>query len=145
MNTERTPAETKHAKKLAKDARYRERHRAERSADQRAYYAAHRDERDAAVRAWQSTRPWSYIAIKFANSSNARARRLGATGKLYGREVKLIVGPCRYCGGAQARWDHLIPLARGGTNTIDNLVPCCIACNKTKGNRTPDQWRGHGA
>lgn len=29
--------------------------------------------------------------------------------------------------------DHDVPLTMGGTNTIDNLVVCCVACNIIKG------------
>jgi 5-methylcytosine-specific restriction endonuclease McrA len=143
----RVPPEQRAAKKRAKNARFRERHRDELGERQRRYYLAHRDERMAATRAWQRLGTWSYVAIKFANAANQRARGFGATGHLYGREVKLIVGPCAYCGGEQASWDHAIPLSRGGANTTANLVPCCFACNKVKADRTPDEWRGptHGA
>jgi 5-methylcytosine-specific restriction endonuclease McrA len=33
--------------------------------------------------------------------------------------------------------DHMIPLSRGGTNTIDNLVPACKSCNSRKKDKTP--------
>jgi 5-methylcytosine-specific restriction endonuclease McrA len=33
--------------------------------------------------------------------------------------------------------DHMQPLSRGGTNTIDNLVPACISCNSRKLDKTP--------
>lgn len=37
---------------------------------------------------------------------------------------------CHWCGTVSATvCDHLVPLSRGGTNDIDNLVPSCVACN----------------
>lgn len=33
--------------------------------------------------------------------------------------------------------DHLIPTSKGGKNHKENLVTCCIPCNKKKGNRLP--------
>ena len=31
--------------------------------------------------------------------------------------------------------DHVIPQSKGGTNDIDNLVPCCFSCNAKKKDR----------
>ena len=31
--------------------------------------------------------------------------------------------------------DHVIPRSRGGNSTWENLVACCHACNRRKGNR----------
>ena len=57
-------------------------------------------------------------------------------GKIYGRDG----GRCQYCGRGltrkEAQADHLIPKARGGTKTLDNLVLCCEPCNQKKGCRT---------
>lgn len=33
--------------------------------------------------------------------------------------------------------DHMLPLARGGSNNDDNLVAACKKCNELKNNRTP--------
>ncbi len=31
--------------------------------------------------------------------------------------------------------DHIKPISRGGSNDIFNLMPCCIECNRKKGNK----------
>lgn len=45
---------------------------------------------------------------------------------------------CRYCGAKvtmrTANLDHVRPFRHGGTTSVDNLVACCRACNKAKGN-----------
>ena len=44
---------------------------------------------------------------------------------------------CRYCGALAEHIDHVIPVCKGGTNDLDNLVAACASCNLSKGGRTP--------
>jgi 5-methylcytosine-specific restriction endonuclease McrA len=48
---------------------------------------------------------------------------------------------CAYCYNPfpvnELTIDHMLPLSRGGTNTIDNLVPSCKPCNSRKKDKTP--------
>jgi len=48
---------------------------------------------------------------------------------------------CQYCGSAfptaELTFDHIIPVAQGGRKDWENIVTCCIACNRQKGGRTP--------
>ena len=37
--------------------------------------------------------------------------------------------------------DHVVPLVSGGPNDPGNLAPACEDCNRSKGARTPDEWR----
>jgi len=48
---------------------------------------------------------------------------------------------CGYCGRGDLRLtiDHIIPKARGGTDSWDNLVSACTLCNNRKGDRTPEE------
>lgn len=47
---------------------------------------------------------------------------------------------CTYCGDDAGQVDHVIPRSRGGSDDLENLVPCCGACNLAKGDRTPEEW-----
>lgn len=46
---------------------------------------------------------------------------------------------CAYCGGAASTIDHVLPRSRGGKDTWENLVACCLRCNNTKSDRTPQE------
>ena len=46
---------------------------------------------------------------------------------------------CGYCGKAASTIDHVLPRARGGKDTWENLVACCLRCNNIKGDRTPQE------
>lgn len=50
---------------------------------------------------------------------------------------------CRYCGRqsdvVELVIDHVIPVAQGGTNDIENLITACTDCNAGKAARTPAQ------
>lgn len=46
---------------------------------------------------------------------------------------------CGYCGRAASTVDHVLPRSRGGADHWENLVACCVTCNNTKGNRTPEE------
>ncbi|MDQ1295067.1 MAG: hypothetical protein QG608_2952 [Actinomycetota bacterium] len=46
---------------------------------------------------------------------------------------------CAYCGSHATTIDHVLPRSRGGRDTWENLVACCVTCNNTKGNRTPEE------
>lgn len=55
-------------------------------------------------------------------------------------------GQCWYCGSHLNPFDnlcidHVRPLARGGSNEIENLVPCCTYCNQQKGTAMVEEWR----
>lgn len=48
---------------------------------------------------------------------------------------------CGYCGSLEklAR-DHIVPLSRGGSDEISNIVPACKPCNSSKHARTLREW-----
>ncbi len=44
---------------------------------------------------------------------------------------------CGYCGKGPLykkalQLDHIVPVVSGGTNSYENLIPCCTKCNKAK-------------
>lgn len=49
---------------------------------------------------------------------------------------------CEYCGGTADTIDHVKPLALGGGNELENLVPACRSCNSSKGDKPLEVWLG---
>jgi len=46
---------------------------------------------------------------------------------------------CAYCGAHATTVDHVLPRSRGGADSWENLVACCVRCNNAKGDRTPEE------
>lgn len=61
--------------------------------------------------------------------------------RLIPQAVKIAVsvrdgGRCRQCGSTeQLHFDHVIPVSRGGANTVANIQLLCAVCNRAKGAR----------
>jgi 5-methylcytosine-specific restriction endonuclease McrA len=52
---------------------------------------------------------------------------------------------CAYCTASASTIDHVVPRSRGGADSWENLVACCLRCNNVKGDRTPHEmgWTMH--
>jgi 5-methylcytosine-specific restriction endonuclease McrA len=51
-------------------------------------------------------------------------------------------GECLACGKeTKLHADHVVPISRGGRNSIDNIQPLCKSCNSSKHDKTID-YRG---
>jgi 5-methylcytosine-specific restriction endonuclease McrA len=76
---------------------------------------------------------------RIISSNNSRARRRGIPGKIRVSEwIELCEqhnNCCAFCGQeVSLTIDHIVPLSKGGANTIDNLQPLCWPCNSRKRN-----------
>lgn len=52
---------------------------------------------------------------------------------------------CHYCGRVEAPQvklgkDHKTPISRGGSDSIDNIVPACVWCNTSKSDATYEEF-----
>jgi len=74
-------------------------------------------------------RLFNYISHKMKNLRVNRNR-------LYKRDNN----ECVYCGSKKdLTIDHILPKSRGGKNTWNNLITCCLPCNLKKGDKTPEE------
>lgn len=81
-----------------------------------------------------------------ASEHNRRARKRSTGGSYTPQEIeaqyKRQKGKCYYCSKKIAKYhvEHVVPISRGGTNDISNIVLSCPSCNQKKGNRLPHEW-----
>lgn len=48
---------------------------------------------------------------------------------------------CAYCGAAgDMQIEHVVPISKGGTHAIGNIVPSCQACNYSKREHEVERW-----
>lgn len=81
---------------------------------------------------------------------NKYAKRAAAIGDavITKEEWLLVMGSngwrCIYCDTSLTKSnrsiDHVVPLSLGGPHHVSNLVPSCISCNSSKGDRKLDDW-----
>lgn len=54
---------------------------------------------------------------------------------------RIYSSPCFACGSLENQsLDHLIPLARGGTHSVGNIITLCLTCNMSKNKKTLTEW-----
>lgn len=99
--------------------------------------------------------------IRYRKTKKGKARAARANAQRWARKAGVIREPidpiavfndanwrCGVCGGHTPKTlrgsydprapelDHIVPLAAGGSHTLDNVQCCCRACNGSKGART---------
>ena len=84
--------------------------------------------------------------LRQAIRARRRARELAAEGSHTTAEWIALLEEhgyrCTYCGtDGPLEPDHRIPLARGGTNYIENILPACRRCNTRKRLLTEAEFR----
>lgn len=72
-----------------------------------------------------------------------RAREVG--GDLTSSQIKELFEQhpyCEYCKVTHSLClEHVVPLSRGGQNTLSNVTVACVQCNSSKHNKLLNEWR----
>lgn len=94
--------------------------------------------RDEAHPVFGSSREWDRPSVillsRYVRLPNGRSVPVSRRGVLR-RDAQR----CGYCGTHASTIDHVLPRSRGGADSWENLVACCLRCNNTKGDRTPQE------
>lgn len=81
---------------------------------------------------------YGFVDEKHIKKEKAKAKELR---KSPWWKQKRAAGICHYCQKSFApedlTMDHKVPIARGGTTSKGNVVPCCKGCNSDKKYYTP--------
>jgi|GEM_PF-2209931 len=132
----------------AQNREYKSKRIKELAAYSRKYYRMHVDE----IRVYQKRyiQTERGIIVKRTRSHNRRARKKNAPGSHTTEQLYQLLqkqeGKCYYCekklptGRNSWNADHYIPLSRGGSNDISNIVISCPACNRKKHDKLPNEW-----
>jgi 5-methylcytosine-specific restriction endonuclease McrA len=141
---------------------YRNAHKKQISASIRKWQQENSEKWVKYVREWQKANPEKRLASERRYNSkhpdavrrkrhNRRARIRGNGGTYTLKELNDLFekqeGFCFYCGellyvsfDREVHVDHMIPLSRGGSNSIENIVLSCATCNLEKNTKTSDEY-----
>lgn len=105
----------------------------------RDYYARNTEKVRKAIKEWFSKNPGKTREYK----NNRRARLANSGGTVTAKEWRSVLEKyrkCLCCGRTDVslEMDHVIPLSKGGLNTVDNVQPLCEICNNRKGTKAVD-------
>ena len=55
---------------------------------------------------------------------------------------KIYNSPCFMCGCKENQsLDHIVPISRGGSHSVGNIMTLCLQCNMSKHARTITEWK----
>jgi 5-methylcytosine-specific restriction endonuclease McrA len=107
------------------------------AAQGRAWYTANRDRKQAKAREWRRLNPAKARGVW--QRRKARIRNAQISPVDFDRILARDGWICHICGGFILRdelsFDHIVPLAKGGAHSEENLSPAHLNCNKGKAAR----------
>jgi len=122
--------------------RWRQRHPAEHATETRSYYERHKER----LAAYFAQYRREHRDVRQGIGARRHARKFGAPGSHTTADwiwlLQFWNWRCAYCGETgPLQPDHRVPLARGGSNAIENILPACRSCNQRKGLLSEDEFR----
>jgi hypothetical protein len=125
---------------------------------QKSWRVANKEKQRATTKAWRlaNRERFDQVANEWREANrtavrcmwrNRRARVRNADGKHTTDQIHELLqkqrnkcASCRTSLKTGYHADHIVPLARGGTNDIGNIQLLCVSCNLSKGHSDPVAW-----
>lgn len=124
------------------DLRYRQANRLKRAERQRNYYRRNRAAIYERFKDYRRLHP----EVFRLSSLRRRARKRSVHSVFYTPQELLerfneFENSCAYCGSTgRLTIDHFIPISRGGSDNLGNIVPACLSCNCSKQDSDAKDW-----
>jgi len=119
--------------------KYYAQHRERRASEARAWYRANAEHHTAVVNKYRSNNPDKMRALGRKNAVARRARKLDqfvevVDPRVVFEQAKGLCGICMMPVDPKSSWevDHIIPLAKGGVHSYDNVQLAHRSCNRRK-------------
>jgi 5-methylcytosine-specific restriction endonuclease McrA len=139
----------------ARNAKWRSNNAEKHKANSRKYYSEHKEQHRQSGLSWQrankdkvaaANKKWEQAnpESRRRRTANRRARLQKVfTGQITLKEIiKFYANPCFYCGSnKEITLDHIIPISKGGSHSIGNIVSACQSCNYSKHDKLYMEWR----
>jgi 5-methylcytosine-specific restriction endonuclease McrA len=101
-----------------------------------------------AIKLWAENNKERHLEIMRLVSMRRRVLKAGAEGSFTLKEFEdkcIEFGfRCAYCHTELSDFnvsiDHIVPLSKGGSNSIGNINPCCRTCNSSKNDLDLEEW-----
>lgn len=136
-----------HAHKEEADKRHaewRESNREHINKRSRKWYQANKVEHLKRTKRWKENNPDKMLEMGRNHNRRIWKKKFNAVGDFTEKEFQELCqkydNTCLRClrNDVPLVSDHVIPLSKGGLNTIENIQPLCLACNTSKGSKVMD-------
>ncbi len=126
--------------------RHYQAHREEYITGAKRNYELHKEEINARTRQYRKDHPEVLTGIDRIHKHKRKAQKRASGGSYTSQDIqdqhRRQKGRCYWCQQKLGKYhiDHVVPLARGGSNDPSNLVLACPDCNMHKHNKLPHEW-----
>lgn len=98
-----------------------------------------------AVRRWRTKNPAKVQMYRRSYEAKKRSLPNDFSAQQWKHCLEWWNHTCAYCGSQQSFWfvleqEHYVPVTSQGGYTVNNIVPACVHCNTSKGNKPAEAW-----